>query len=222
MAGVREPSRTAFVPAARLAGWVERFAAAHGGQTGLSDTDRGLELRMDDGAVALLSPPWSDDGRPGRGQGPLERLESLASQERSMGLLLVRRGGYAVGLAVGGTLLAHKCGTKYVQSRTAAGGQSQHRFARRRGNQADALVVKAAGEAARIFSGQGSGGQAFEYLATGGDKSLVEAVLAESAMKRYAARPRLAPLAVADPNAAVLQRAAADFCSVRIQVTDPT
>lgn len=215
MAGVREPSRTALVPAARLSGWVARFAAAHGGQSLMADTDGGLELRMNDGAAALLAPPWPDDGRPGRGAGLLERLESLASQERSLGLVLVRRGGYAVGVAVGGRLLAHKNGTKHVQSRSAAGGQSQHRFARRRGNQADALVVRAAGEAARIFTGHG-----FEYLATGGDRALVEAVLAESVLRPWAARPRLAPLAVVDPNLAVLARAAADFCAVRIQVTD--
>lgn len=216
MAGVTPPTRTAFVPAARLTGWVDRFSAAHGGLDTLQDTDDGVRLAMQDGAVALLSPPWPDAGRPGRGATLLDRLVSLASQERSMGLVLVRRGGYAVGTAVGGTLLAHKCGTKYIQSRTAAGGQSQHRFARRRGNQADALVVKAAEEAARIFA---SG--PFEYLATGGDKALVDAVLAEPLLRPFAARPRLAPLPVPDPNMAVLVRAAADFSAIRIQVTDP-
>lgn len=215
MAGVRPPTRTAFVPAARLPGWLERFSDAHGGLASQADTDGGVALRMLDGAAALLSPPWPDDGRPGRGSDLLGRLASLASQERSTGVVLVRRGGYAVGVAVGGRLLAHKCGTKYIQSRTAAGGQSQHRFARRRGNQADALVVKSSEEAARIFAGHG-----FEYLATGGDKALVEDVLAEPVLRPYAARPRLAPLAVADPNMAVLTRAAADFCAVRIQVTD--
>jgi hypothetical protein len=42
--------------------------------------------------------------------------------------------------AAEGGLLAHKVGTRYVQSRTAAGGWSQQRFARRRDNQADELV----------------------------------------------------------------------------------
>ncbi|MGO4385270.1 acVLRF1 family peptidyl-tRNA hydrolase [Specibacter sp. RAF43] len=209
------PTRTALVPAVRLHGWVDRLSAAHQGLDAVQDTDDGVVLRLRDGAVARISPPWSDDGRPGRGADLLERLVSLASQERSLGLVLVRRGGYAVGAAVGGTLLAHKCGTKYVQSRTAAGGQSQHRFARRRVNQAEALVVKAAEEAARIFAGHG-----FEYLATGGDKALIDAVLAEPALRRYAALPRLAPLPVTDPNMAVLTRAAADFCALRIHVTD--
>ncbi len=209
------PTRAAFVPAARLPGWVDRFTAAHGRLETLTDTDDGVQLRMHDGAVALLASPWPADGRPGRGAGLLERLVSLASQERALGVVLVRRGGYAVGVAVGGKLLAHKCGTKYVQSKTSAGGQSQHRFARRRGNQADSLIVKAAEEASRIFSGR-----TVEYLATGGDKALVEAVLAEAVLRSHAERPRLASLAVADPNLAVLAKAAADFASVRIHVTD--
>ena len=57
-----------------------------------------------------------------------------------LAVVLVRRGGYAVGVASGDRLTAHKVGTRYVQSRTAAGGWSQQRFARRRANQADGLV----------------------------------------------------------------------------------
>ena len=45
-----------------------------------------------------------------------------------------RRGGYAVGLASGGGFTASKVGSRHVQSRTAAGGWSQQRFARRRGS----------------------------------------------------------------------------------------
>ncbi|WP_125610403.1 acVLRF1 family peptidyl-tRNA hydrolase [Specibacter cremeus] len=210
------PTRTAFVSAARLSGWVERFSAAHGGLAPVEDTDDGVVLRAHDGAVALLAPPWPDAGRPGRGPDLVSRLSSLATQERRFGVLLVRRGGYAVGVAVSGTLLVHKCGTKYVQSRTAAGGQSQHRFARRRANQADGLVERTALEAARVFAGQD-----FEYVAVGGDRALVDAVLAEPALRPFAGRPRVAPIAVGDPNLAVLVKAAADFCAIRVRVSDP-
>ena len=130
-------TRTAFIPGPRLAGWVERFAASHG-DLGYEDHDDGVRLAASDGATALLVAPWPDDGRPGRGSGLVERLASLASQPRTVGLLLVRRGGYGVAVASEGIILAAKTGSKYVQSRTAAGGQSQQRFARRRANQADA------------------------------------------------------------------------------------
>ncbi|UKA69355.1 acVLRF1 family peptidyl-tRNA hydrolase [Arthrobacter sp. FW306-06-A] len=206
--------RTAFVSGARLAGWAERFGASHGGYR-LQDDDDGLRLVAADGTVALLQAPWPADGRPGRGAGPLERLAALASQPRRLGLLLVRRGGYGVGVASEGTLLASKAGTRYVQSRTAAGGQSQQRFARRRSNQADALVVAVAEQAGLVFAGH-----AFEYLVPGGDRTLADLVLAEPVLRDYAQLPRLAYLDVPEPRAAVVKKAAADACAVRITVAD--
>src|SRR5215218_4293466 len=170
--GQRTPSvRTAYVPGARLPGWAERFGAAHGGYQ-VRDDDDGLHLLASDGAEALLQAPWPVDGRPGRGADELERLASLASQPRRFGLLLVRRGGYGLGIAAEGELLASKAGTRYVQSRTAAGGQSQQRFARRRSNQADALVDAVAVQAAEIFSRA-----SFEYVLPGGDRALADLVL---------------------------------------------
>ncbi|MCI0143080.1 hypothetical protein KNN17_16060 [Arthrobacter bambusae] len=207
--------RTAFIPGPRVTGWVERFAASHGAVAEEPD-DGGTLLRAADGATALLKAPWPVDGRPGKGTTTVERLASLASQERRLGIVLVRRGGYAVGVVSGGTVSASKSGSRYVQSRSAAGGSSQQRFARRRENQANALTEAVAGYAAGVFAGH-----SIEYLVLGGDAALSAAVLAEAALKEYASRTRLAFLAVADPNATVLRRAAADACAVRIQVTDP-
>lgn len=193
--------RTAFVPADRLPGWVSRFGGAHGGLAATEDTDDGVMLRMHDGSVALLSPPWPDDGRPGRGADLLERLVSLSAQERRIGILLARRGGFAVGVAVAGKLLAHKVGSASARSRG--------------GDTGAAVAERAAQEAARIFSAA-----SFEYLATGGDKLLVESALAIPALRQYAKLPRLAPLTVVDPKMDVLTRAAADSCSIRIRITD--
>lgn len=64
-------------------------------------------------------------------------------------------------------------------------------------------------------------GQSFEYVVPGGDRTLVDLVLEEPVLKDYARLPRLAYLDVADPRAAVLKKAAADACAVRIQVADP-
>lgn len=199
---MNNPNRTAFVSAARTPGWVERFSAAHGGLELAQDTDDGVQLRMRDGAAALLSPPWPDDGRPGRGADILERLVSVAAQERRIGILLARRGGFAVGVAVAGKLLAHKVGSASARSRGSDAGA--------------AVAERAAQEAARIFSAA-----RFEYLATGGDKLLVESALAIPALRQYAKLTRLAPLAVVDPKMDVLTRAAADFCSIRIRITEP-
>lgn len=208
-------SRTALVPASRLHGWVERFTASHG--VAVEDNaDGGLFLRAADGATALLRAPWPADGRPGRGTTELDRLASLATQERGLGILLVRRGGYAVAAANGSTILASKSGNRYVQARTAAGGQSQQRFARRRSNQADALVENAAEHAARIFAEH-----RIEYIVPGGDRALVDQVLAQPALRTTGNRTRLAFLDVQEPKTAVLAKAASDACAVRITVTDP-
>ncbi|WP_426995903.1 acVLRF1 family peptidyl-tRNA hydrolase [Pseudarthrobacter sp. N5] len=208
------PSRVAFVSGVRLPGWVERFAGSHGELT-QEELDGGLQLRAADGTVALLQPPWPVDGRPGHGGDPVSRLASLASQTRSVALILVRRGGYSVAVASEGAVLASKTGTRHVQSRTAAGGWSQQRFVRRRVNQADALVEAVAGHAARIFAGH-----RIEYLAPGGDRTLAELVLAEPALKKYSVLPQLAFLDVPDPRAAVLKKASSDICAIRIRVTD--
>lgn len=128
----------------------------------------------------------------------------------------MRRGGYSVAVVAEGRVLAAKTGTRHVQSRTAAGGWSQQRFARRRANQADALVEAVAGHAARIFADLG-----VEYLVPGGDRTLAEQVLAEPVLKGYTALVRLPFLDVPDPRASVLKKAAADACAVRIVVTDP-
>lgn len=191
----------AFVPADRLTGWVERFAAAHQGIDVTEDTDDGVRLRLHDGSVALLAPPWPDDGRPGRGTDLLARLASVGVQERRLGLVLIRRGGYAVGVAVAGKLVVHKVGTVSSRSRGA--------------DQAWAITQRTAQEAAKIFSGEN-----FEYMGPGGDKALVEAVLASPLLRSHRNRPQLGALAVADPNMAVLQRAAVDFCAIRVQITE--
>jgi hypothetical protein len=208
-------TRVAFVSGDRLPGWVNRFTASHGALAA-DELDAGLRLRADDGAVALLQAPWPVDGRPGRGGDAVARLASLAAQPRSIGAVLIRRGGYSVAVVSGGAVLASKTGTRHVQSRTAAGGWSQQRFARRRTNQADALVEAVAEHASRIFAGH-----RIEYLAPGGDRTLAGQVLAEPALKHYSGLARLAFLDVPDPRAAVLKKAAADLCSVRITVTDP-
>nr|WP_306422509.1 Vms1/Ankzf1 family peptidyl-tRNA hydrolase [Paenarthrobacter aurescens] len=184
-------TRTAVVPAERLLGWVERFKASHGA---LQEDfhDDGLLLRAADGAAALLRAPWLADGRPGRGATELERLASLAAQERGLGLVLVRRGGYAVASASGATILASKTGNRHLESKSTA----EH--------------------AARIFARH-----RIEYIVPGGDRTLVEQVLAQPALKTVAGRTRLAFLDIQVAKSNVLPKAAADACSIRITVTDP-
>ncbi len=134
-----------------------------------------------------------------------------------LAVVLVRRGGYAVALADGLTLLAHKVGTRHVQSRTAAGGWSQQRFARRRGNQADELVHAVQGHAARVLEGAEPRG-----LILGGDKALAALVLEDPRLRALVDLPRRELYDLADPRRGVLDAALARARAVRVTIEDDT
>ncbi|KAB7744522.1 hypothetical protein GA707_07880 [Nostocoides sp. F2B08] len=116
-------------------------------------------------------------------------------------VLLIRRGGYAVAVADRDTLSAHKVGSRHVQSRTAAGGWSQQRFARRRDNQADALVAAVADHLARVREVAGG---PVRGLAAGGDRSLIAQVLDDPRLGDLRELPTREYPAVPDPRRAVL------------------
>ncbi|HRW18293.1 MAG TPA: acVLRF1 family peptidyl-tRNA hydrolase [Dermatophilaceae bacterium] len=123
-------------------------------------------------------------------------------QHDPLGLVLIRRGGYAVGLAREGRLVASKAGRRRVQSRTAAGGWSQQRYARRRANQADELVEAVAEHAVRLLAGE-----QLQGLVVGGDRSLASAVLAEPGLGVLGELPRRELPDLPDPDLRLLQRA---------------
>ncbi len=148
---------------------------------------------------------------------PAQRVLSLERFDHDpLALVLVRRGGYAVGLAHGTVLVAHKVGTRYVQSRTAAGGWSQHRFARRRDNQADALVRAVAEHAVRLLP---RGIPA--ALVLGGDRSLAADVLSDPRLEHLRGLPTRDLYDLPDPNLALLRRALARGRAVRVTIAEP-
>jgi hypothetical protein len=107
--------------------------------------------------------------------GPL--LEALDVEPR-VAVLLVRMGGYAVGVFEGERLVASKVGTRFVKGRHKKGGSSANRFRRRRGEQERELVDAAAAEAARVLEPWRG---RVEHAALGGDRSAVSRVLASRA-----------------------------------------
>src|SRR5947209_5107221 len=80
--------------------------------------------------------------------GPL--LEEIAEDHR-VGAVLVRLGGYAVGVFAGERLVASKVGQRLVHGRHRAGGSSANRFRRRREEQARTALQAAADVAVRIL-----------------------------------------------------------------------
>ena len=220
-------SRPVEVAPERLEGWIARFTGSHGEVTWslAPSEDPGASpsaylLSAADGSWARLQ-GWAEAPGP---QLPPD-LSPTAAWARPPGpvlTVLVRRGGYAVAVSsADGRLLASKVGTRRVQSRTAAGGWSQQRFARRRANQADELVGALVGHAARVLEeGEGRGGPV-GALVLGGDPSLAAQALAELGV---GARRRLPDLPsrdlpdLPDPRRAVLEEALRRGRAVRVRV----
>ena len=158
----------------------------------------------------------------------MQRITAHAQLPRAVGVLLVRLGGYAAGVFTGypPALADAKVGSRLVHGRSAAGGWSQHRFARRREKQASEALQAAASAAADVFGRKGGRGarpgETLDAVVLGGDKR---------AMAELRQDPRLAPylaiatdrfLTVPDPKRAVLEAAPRLFLAVRIRLTEPT
>ena len=203
-------SRTVLVPRERVVRWFDNFSASHG-DTVLSVGSGGLHGSAADGASAVARLPF---GEAYDGPADPSAFTAAVTMPTRWGILLVRKGGFAVATVLSGEVADSKVGQRHVQGRTKAGGQSQQRFARRRDNQARQAYEAAAEHAHRVLGGR------LDALVCGGDRPAVEAVLGDPRL-RALALVRVDPwLDVPDPRRAVLDRAVADGGSVSITVTD--
>jgi hypothetical protein len=207
-------SRTLLLPPPRLERWVANFAARHGAP-GLTVAGGELHGRAADGSHFEAALPFGASY-----DGPAEPAAFAAASvaPQRWGVLLVRKGGFAVARLTGDRIAEHKIGQRHVLGRTKAGGQSQQRFARRRDNQARQAYQAAADHAARILGPLGAA-----PLVTGGDHAAVDAVLADLGRdgQPLAGLTVVPPfLAVPDPRRSVLDAVIADACSVRMSVTN--
>ncbi len=190
---------------ARLKGWLDGFYGRHNGATEDALTLTGAS----NGDTATLHPPPGLDG-----VADIDTLLQGLARPPRIGLLLVRRGAAAVGVADGTTLESSKVERFYVQGRTAAGGWSQQRYARRRGNQTDAAVEETAGIAARVLSGHTD----LAALVCGGDRPMIDLVLEDPRLERLAALRHPHLLEVPEPRLAVLEEAVVTARKVRIHL----
>jgi hypothetical protein len=192
------------VPPERLARWTAGFADRHG-STLTSYDEKVVTLTGADGALAEIEvpfPPLAGD------------LVEHALQERTVGVLLVRLGGHAAGVFQGSRLVSSKVGSRQVHGRSAAGGWSQQRFARRREGQVAVALQSAADVAARILLAQ-----PLEAVVVGGERTAVDAVLADRRLAALRALVRGRLLDVPDPRQAVLENA--PYRDLWIRVVDP-
>jgi hypothetical protein len=132
-------------------------------------------------------------------------------------VLLVRLGGYAVGVFDGAELASSKVDSRQVHGRASAGGWSQKRFARRREGQ-----VRVAGEAAADVAVRLLVDEPLDAVVAGGERRAVAAVLADDRLEKVRSLVVERFLTVPDPKKVVLEATPELFNAVHIRVIDPT
>ena len=219
----------------RLPGWITSLARRHGGEEG----EEAAALRVTaapDGATVMFTapdgttaechppfPPLASESMPATDESAGRWAAAIASHalaERTVGVLLVRLGGYAAGVFTGSPpkLIASKSGTRPVHGRSAAGGWSQHRFARRREKEAAEALHAAADAAVQVF---GSAPDTLDAVVLGGDRRAVAPLRANPRLAPYLALATDRFLTVPDPRLAVLKDTPRLFLVIRIRLTEP-
>ncbi len=201
----------------RLIGFLERFATRHGGVLTTTVTPTRVDVAVADGTTASIPVPF----------GPLVtatgQRAGLAIQElldhlmapRTIGLLLVRLGGYSAGVARAGVVLTSSTGRRLVHGRSAAGGQSQQRFARRREGQARVALRAAADAAARVLLSRAT---ELDAVVLGGDTAALRTLAADPRLATLLDRAEPRILDIPEPRRAVLDQAAHRARCVEVQL----
>lgn len=207
----------------RFVRWCEGFAQRHGGELAepprvLAHDDacsgQAIELTAADGSTATCCVPFPPLAP---AAGLINALAAHALAPRTVGVLLVRRGGYAVGVFEGRQLIDSKVGARHVQGRTKAGGWSQQRFARRREGQAREAYAAAADTAARILLPHTA---RLDALIVGGDAGALGALRVDPRLKAVWDKESGPQLNVGDPKMADLQKAPDHFRAIRIRLLE--
>jgi len=149
-----------------------------------------------------------------------KRIAAHAAADRTVGVLLVRLGGYAAGVFSGAParLAASKTGARLVHGRSAAGGTSQQRFARRREKQASQALTAAADAALAVF--EPFAGR-LDAVVLGGDRLAIGRVRDDDRLGPFLDLAVERFLTVPEPRLTVLRDAPRLFRAVRIRLIEP-
>jgi peptide subunit release factor 1 (eRF1) len=213
-------TRKVTVPFRRIEGWFERFDARHPDCSwtrgvGAVEGHRAVEGHCADGTSVVVRIPFGPLPAEPQSADPRVAVVDYAAHPWRLGLLVVRRGGFAVARARGTALLDRSVGKRHVQGRTKAGGWSQQRFARRRDDQARRAYGAAADHAARIL-----GSAELDVLAVGGDRAALREVLADQRLEQLAQVPQVWLGGVGDPKPGMVPLLIDRACSVTVLIDD--
>jgi hypothetical protein len=213
----------------RFAAWAGAFERRHG-RSRVQTGPAVLVLTAADGAAAechVPFPPLAAGAGELAGSAVAGSLAACAQDAaahaaaaRTVGVLLVRLGGYAAGVFAGSPpdLVTWKTGSRPVHGRSAAGGWSQHRFARRREKQAAEALTAAADAAVRVF---GAFAADLDAVVLGGDRRTAAGLRDEPRLRPYLALAAERFITVPEPRLPILRDSPRLFRAIRIRLTAP-
>jgi peptide subunit release factor 1 (eRF1) len=146
----------------------------------------------------------------------LEPLFEALAEDHVVAALLVRLGGYAVGVFEGERLAASKVGSRFVKGKHKKGGSSANRFRRRREEQARALIEEAGDVAAGVL---GPWRGRVEFVALGGDRKAIDEVLKAQQLAWLAEKALPRFFDVPDPRQRVLERLPYELYAAELTTT---
>jgi Actinobacteria/chloroflexi VLRF1 release factor len=203
------------VPADRLVGWMNRFGGRNEGLAHLRTDGLTVTATGGDGTTATLTVPFGPMQVGDRE--PMEALLDHLTGIGALGIVLVRGGAHSIGVARSGVVLSSSTDRAYLQGRTAAGGWSQQRFARRRENQRSASYDSAADTAARVLLPIAA---SLRGLVLGGEHRGLAEVMADPRLAALGRLPVRTFPDIVEPRRVVLDEIAARSLTVEITIRE--
>ena len=134
---------------------------------------------------------------------------------RRIALLLVRLGGHSVGIVQGGRVVVSRTDRHLVHGRSAAGGWSQQRFARRREGQARQALRAAADDAFEVLVPRLS---EVDGVVLGGDRRALDGLREDRRLGPLFERAEERVLDIGEPRLSVLVAAAGRALSAVVRI----
>jgi peptide subunit release factor 1 (eRF1) len=163
------------------------------------------------GETITVRPPFGLEHEAEYDHVELEPLFQALARDRVVAAVLVRLGGYAVGVFDGERLVASKVGSRFVKGRHKKGGSSANRFRRRREEQERALIDAAAETAARVLEPHRD---RIEHVALGGDRGAASRVVERLPWLSWKVLQRF--FAVPEPRQRELERLPYDLYAAEV------
>jgi hypothetical protein len=184
-----------------------------------AESDTGSVLFVRDSDITLIVPPFPVEETDAYSEVYTRTLVDLVSRPHTVGVFLLRLGGFSTGVFRDGFLIDSKTGARFVKNRHRKGGQSQRRYDRIREKQVHLLFEKACQEAREKLEPLE---EEIEYMLLGGDRLTLLAFRKEcDYFERFGPRLMRRVLQVpGDPRKATLEAMPTEVWSSEVYVWD--